>query len=246
MMEVETIFIESLPTFLGAVLAFLFGLFLYSLQKKTENGLYLSYTLSILASQSSSLYSLKNDIAADRKKEIELLENEFSNVGKRDVNLHMRKISQYITNGKNCEIPVDIEKLSFIADYDPNILAFVRTCINAGAGVDQLIEHCNLEITKARSGTCELHDFYLLVQINKQLLEQIDFAIILTEHLLKLLIDFSKLEFHNYVIINNVVIEEKYKILQPTSKTSWHELNYNKKKNRFNNIYRRLKRLLQC
>lgn len=239
------ILFASLPTFLGAALAFLFGLVLYSLQKKTENGQYLSYTISILASQISNLYTLKKDIAQERNIEIQTIESEFGNIGKHDVHIQCKHISKYITNGQNHNLPVDLEKLSFLSNYDPNLLTLARTAINAGTDVDQIIETCNLEITRVRSIEYQPHDIYMLAQMNKQLIEQIDYALNLTEHLQSVLIDFSNLEFSSYTIIKEVTLEESYSDFKPTNKLSWHEIKYSKKQKYFKNVFKRMRRLIE-
>jgi hypothetical protein len=237
----------TVSTFLGAFIAFLFALFLYSLKKKAEHGTYLSYAISMLSAQATGLYSFKKDISEPRKPEIEDLEKQFSNINKQDVILRIREISQYISNGKNFTLPIDLEKLSFLADFDPNILVLFKVCLNASGDVDQLIDTCNLEISKCRDEKGRSHDVYMLLQINKQLLEQIDYTLVLVEKLQELLISFSKLEYKEYVIISEIQLEKEYISLKPQRESSWHKLEYlSRKRDCLQKVKRGFKRIFNC
>ena len=62
-------FIQIFATLIGALLAFFFGLMLYTNQKKQENQATLHFFISALTSLSSNLYALKEQIVQHRYKE---------------------------------------------------------------------------------------------------------------------------------------------------------------------------------
>ena len=199
---------ELFNTFLGAALAFLFALFLYLFQRKSNDGSYLSYAISYFTAQSNGLYSLKEQALQDRQNEISKLQGQFQKIGQANIKLELREISKHLTNYSFASNEINLEKLSFLSDYDPNLIILIKTCLNANHGVDQIIEACNLQIQTTKEcfddDKKSLNEIDLLMKQNINLIEQVDYALFLLEKTQEVLIDFSKYEFKHFVKITGI------------------------------------------
>lgn len=241
--------LEILATFIGATFAFLFALFLYLYQRKANEGYYLSFVVSYVSSQISALYSFKKDIIQPRKLEITELESQFSRLNKEEdgkLPLKLREISMFIVNPSHSSEVVNLEKLNFLADYDPNLFALIKAALNADNGVNEIIKGCNLQIQHTKQ-ELDLGNIWTLMSYNKNLADQIDFALALLEHGQTQLIKFSQHEFKHFVKISGFEVLEKYKEYKPQIQNTWTEFEYVAPAISFRKkIVNRLKRLMSC
>ncbi|MBL4805165.1 MAG: hypothetical protein JKY71_09895 [Alphaproteobacteria bacterium] len=239
---------EIFSAFIGAVLAFAFAFFLYVYQKKSQDGYYLAFVIAYITSQISKLYSLKKDILVVRNSEIQKLEQSFNTTVTEgeSVNLEMREISQFITNPSHSEADVCIDKISFLADSDPNLILLVKAALDADSGVTEIIHGCNEQIKETKADM-SLPNVWLLVQFNKNLIDQVDYTIALLEHSQSQLIEFSKNEFKHFVTITGFSLDEEYKKFKPHLSNSLLSIQYTYKPKSFlEGICKFLQRLKSC
>lgn len=235
-------------TFIGATLAFLFALLLYLYQRKSNEGQYLSFVIAYMSNQISAFYSLKKNIIEPRKIELSRLFRQFEDLPPSDniTKLEIREISQFILNTTHSPDAVNLDKLSFLADYDPNLFALINTALNADRGINEIVKECNLQIQHAKQNF-DMQNIWLLMLYNKNLVEQVDFALTLFEHGQEQLISFSKHEFKHFVKISGSELSEDYKEYQPQIKTSWSKLQYEPRMEGFKTKVKKFgKRLLSC
>jgi hypothetical protein len=241
---------ELFATFIGAVFAFLFALFLYMYQRKTNEGCYLSFVISYTSSQISALYSFKKDHIQSRKSEIERLESQFSGLNNQNRNeslsLELRHISMFIVNPSHSYGAVNLEKLNFIADYDPNLFALMKAAFDADSGVNEIIEGCNDQIQYTKQDL-DLSNIWILISYNKELAEQVDYSLALLEHAQEQLIKFAKSEFTHFVKISGFEILDEYKKYKPDIQNTWTKFEYTApERSPREKIVNRLKRLTTC
>jgi hypothetical protein len=208
--------IDFLLVPLGAIFAFILAFFLYAYQKKAQEGQYLSFTISYIISQTSQLYCLKKDHLISRVSEVTELQKRIIN---REEALEIKEIANVLSNPQHSSSNINLEKLSFLADFDPNLLVLTKAALDADSGVNEIINNCNLQIREVKKSE-ELAEIWLLTCFNKCLYDQVDYALALMAHTQKQLIEYSKNEFQYYTIIKNFTIDKKYKKLTPKSENS--------------------------
>ncbi len=236
---------DIIATFIGAMLAFFFALILFLFQKKSAEGKFLSFTIAYITSQIGRLYSFKSDISAPRAKEISEIEGKI-NSPEENVGIQVKEISKTIVNSSHTSSLIDLEKLAFLNDFDPNIFLLVKAAIEADYDVNHVILTCNEEILRNRD-EFNFQNLSMLIQVNKTLNDQIDFSLAMLEKAQEELINFSKIEFQPFVIIKSIKLGEKYKVLSPTLKNSWSDVKYDPKSlNLKKKIFTFLKKLITC
>lgn len=213
-------------TFIGAAFAFLFALVLYLYQKKASEGYYLSFVIVYITSQISQLYSFKKNIIESRKIELKKLETQIKQIKPDDTaTLTIHEISKFISNPRHSTNVVDLEKLNFIAHYDPNLFSLIKASLDADHGVEEIIQGCNSQIQHVRENY-NLNDIWTLISFNWNLVDQIDFAITVLEKSQAQLIAFAKHEFEYYTKISDVDLVQEYEQYRPNIQNSWTEFKY--------------------
>ena len=237
-----------ISVFLGALLAFVFAFFLYIYQKKSQDGYYLAFLITYITSQISVLYCLKKDIIVSRKNEIKNLEKSLSQQTAETevVKLEMKEISKFITNPNHSNPDVSIERISFLADSDPNLIILVKAALNADSDVTDVIHSCNEQI-KVTKADLSIPNIWLLAQVNINLEEQVDYAIALLEHSQSQLVEFSKNEFKDFVSITGFSMDKDYESLKPSINNSLLSIKYEYKHRPFQKrMLRVFNRLKSC
>ena len=217
--------------FVTAFLTFLTLLFIYFYQRKFNEGRYLSFTVSYISSQMGSLYSLKRDHLMSRYEEVLTLEKQFKSDAPY---LKLREIANIISNPKHSGSGIDLEKLSFLVDADPNLLVLTKAAFDADAGVDEIVQNCNMQVREVKRYLQEaeteeqnkIAEIWLLICFNKCLYEQVDHALGLLTHAQEQLIKYIKSEFKHFSIIKNCSLDDSYAEYKPTINNSFLEVLY--------------------
>lgn len=215
-------FSQIFATLIGALLAFLFGIKLYSHQKKQENRITLHFLIASLTSLSNGLYSLKEQIVQHRYKEClrcrEILEAEL------EPKLQIQHMSKYIYS-EHFERPIAREKLEFLASPDPNVIVLIGVLDGSLKTLNKMIEDINADVDGFLRGKEQFEPNALLVMMiikNELLYEQLDSTLYLTEKLIDVLVKFGIKTFGKGMKIKKFELtHEKYKEIRPKPIESW-------------------------
>ncbi len=216
-------FLPIFNTFIGASLAFLFALWMYHYQAKLNNAAYLSYVITIFSDLIGSSYKLKKQILIDRIPHIEKIKNELN----KPVHEHfdVGHLSLHIFNGPNLDL-INLEKLAFLAKYDPNIICLLKSAIEANYNNYEIINACNIWADNFKKNKT-FDDLIMLVSVNENLQKQTDDTINLAEKSFEVLVNFSRVHFKKLVKIKGFeFIDKSYEALKPAPIESWERYNW--------------------
>lgn len=209
MIEVE-FFTDIFATFIGAFFAFFFSFGLYKYQKKQNNTVYLKYSVARFAKMAGGLYVLKEQQTAPRLLEIENFENSLD-----EMFLEIDEISyvskKLLSAGYNAS--VDIEKLSFLAQHDPNVIMLLQDASNAFERVGAMIDECNIYSERLIQNP-NSRDLAMILECNRALATYVNDAIYLTELVTNTLIKACKL-YYDDKNVKGFEVFEKFKKLKP-------------------------------
>jgi hypothetical protein len=222
-----------LSTFFGAILAFVFGLVIYHIQKSQENMSYLHYTVSVLGQLSSHLYSFKEQIAKKRYDEamtqLKTLQEGVEEQNKKKLRIQENLNFMY---GAEFQLAMDIQKLAFIAKGEPNLIILLGTLVDSVKSLNHITSNINNDIEKYSSGSSSLDliKIKLLLEKNILLYEQLDTTLYLTEKGNDFVIKFGQREYNRKMKIKSLEVLDKYRDLKPKPIKSWEDYNLSPKK----------------
>ena len=212
-------------TFLGAGLAFWFGLKLFSYQKKQEHFGYLQFATTSLISTMNRLYSLKGQCVVGRVDEAlkaKKIFNYMSDDGA--VNLHVRKMSLFI-HATYFPWPIAHDRLHFLTKRDPNLIVLLGSAAGSIEQLKSIIFSINktIENAMAEKGAKDPESILYLTENTILLGENIDSSLYLVKKCISLLNTFGELEYKNKWKIRKVSVSKKYQSLEPAPLEDWED-----------------------
>ena len=233
-------------TYTGAFLAFYFNRCLHERKKREENLTYLQFAIGRLVALTSNLYLFKKDIILRRSKEAQDIEQKMyiaQQTKQQALHLSIEELWKKMYGGKY-DWPIVMEKLSFIAIRDPNIVTLMGTAANSVGTFQDITTSINdlldedrqshsfnggdVEKPMDQSGISRLE---LLISLIKILHEQVDSSLYLVEKSTDLLIKAGKDIFGSKMDIRsaNFKYAERHG-LKPAPIESWENTNWLPKK----------------
>ncbi len=214
-------FTQIFATLIGALLAFFFGLKLYTHQKSQENHATLHFFIAGLTSLSNHLYALKEQIVQHRYKECleckKILETEQA------PKLQIQHMSKYIYTN-HFEWPIAQEKLEFLASPDPNVIVLAGVLDGSIKTLNTMINDINADVDGFLRGKeqFEPNALFMMIIKNELLYEQLDSALYLINKLIDVLIRFGSVKFGKNMKIKTIELtHEKYIAIRPKPIESW-------------------------
>lgn len=210
---------------------------MYRTQKRINDAFYLNYAIACLVSHTGKLYCFKKDINQPRLADIQTIQDGLTKIythqsnGENEedkIKIEIKELGKFIAS-KTGELPITIEKLSFISEYDPNLIIILKSTIDACSEIDLMTEKTNIQIECTRKDF-EINNIHLLGELHKVLFEQIDYCLYMLEKIQKELLKLSKSQFQEYAYINKIDILEEYSKLRPPPEPSWESYEYKPKK----------------
>lgn len=232
---------QIFATFLGALLAYFFGLKLYKLQKRQENIATLHFFISGLTSLSNNLYALKEQIVQHRYQEClkckKILKTE------EQPNLQIKHMSTYIYTD-HFEWPIAKEKLEFISSPDPNVIVLAGVLNGSIKTLNAMVNDINTDVNGFIKGKDQFdpNALFMMITKNELLYEQLDSTLYLTKKLLDVLIKFGAVKFGKNMKIKTIELtHDKYKNIPPKPIESWEEYEWFPKKGLRESLIKKIK-----
>jgi len=209
-------------SFIGAGMAFVFGLWMYHYQNKLNNAYYLSFCLTTLSDITSELYKIKKDVVSVRLPYLNQLN---SDLRTRAETLSLGHLTLHIFYNSNLK-PFDIEKLAFLVQYNPNLISLLRNVLDSFSNTIGILNECNLAAEKFRNDPNQ-ENLMMLMSVNSSLSQQVDSSLYLAEKSFEVLLKYSQTFFRGYISITGTeLIESDLKELKPTPIPSWERYNW--------------------
>lgn len=219
------ILLPFITTFLGAILAFYSGLKLYKHQKNDDDKSYLLFAISHLGDLTSHLYSFKEQVALPRSTEAGQQQDklELAIRNKQSPHVQLRECAKFVYDG-GFRVNLSIERLSFLADREPNLIIILGALFSAVGSLSLLAEDINKDIQNYLWDDDALRPdrALLTLQKNALLCEQVDSVLYLAEKCQALLLQFGQLQYGGKIKIKSFdLTDERYKKLKPPPIPSW-------------------------
>ncbi len=214
----------------GAGLAFYLNSRRDEKQNIEKNMSYLIYSISVLSKLTSTLYEYKISFIKPREPDLEYIGNfikQYSSDYLDESNQH--KI-QYpfnqiflIIQDKGLFLPLDIDKLSFLAKLNPNLISMLIALEQSLKTSNFILDELNKIISesKKRHNVFDISYFDRVYSSTDNFSKNIDDGLYFSETLSELFVEFGKREYKEKFYIQGLSSEEQFKDLKPKPIECW-------------------------
>ncbi len=219
----ENLVSSLIGAFCGAFFAFMFNIYLNKKKEERDMLAYLCYAISSACGLVSTLYSIKKCFVLPRVKE----NNEVKKILAKNnaAVIHVKHLSRHL-HYSELKLPFVVEKMSFLASKDPNVISIIIMLDNSIKNLNVIICDYNAFVLKTHQekGLME-KQFDLVSSYVDNLSKQIDSTLYLIEKVQELLVTYGKITFKKFKITNTDV-DEQYRSLKPNKMESWEEIDW--------------------
>lgn len=208
----------AFPVFVGALIAFLFNLKLEKYKSRELDLGYLEYSIASLVALNGRLYLFKKQVVLARYSEALTIEEILT--GTPPHNITIRQMANFMHNHEN-SLSISLEKLSFIARREPNLIVLLTTTVSTNETLFDIISHINTVIQNWPDSP-NIADVDYLIGNTKMLYEHLDDTIYLVEKSIGLLTQYGHLEFSPDMRTKSVSFtDDSFNGLKPNPIQSW-------------------------